>query len=55
LAWHADLMDLTRLYSTSTGGGPVARRAIDHLKSMNGIDSEMRLNRSIEQFEMSFG
>ncbi len=45
LSWYGDTLDLKGLLDRSHRGGPIARRAVAHMKTIKGIESEERLNR----------
>jgi hypothetical protein len=45
LAWYGDTTDLHGLMARSHRGGPIARRAVSHVKQLTGTESEERLNR----------
>jgi len=45
LSWYGDASDLKGLVDRSHRGGPIAHRAVDHMKSIKGIESEERLNK----------
>ena len=44
LAWYGDTIDLHSLIARSHRGGPIARRAVAHMKGVSGLDAEERLN-----------
>jgi arylsulfatase A-like enzyme len=44
LAWYGDTVDLHSLIARSHRGGPIARRAVAHMKGVSGLDAEERLN-----------
>jgi len=43
LAWYGDAADLSGLRARAHQGGPIAKRAVDHLNQVRGLDSEERL------------
>jgi hypothetical protein len=45
LSGYGDKMDLHGLVARSHRGGPIARRAVAHIKQVSGLDAEERLNR----------
>jgi arylsulfatase len=55
LRWRSDLMDVQWLTEhTSSGGGPVARRAAVITNAMRGTDAEQRLNDRAEEIDTRF-
>jgi hypothetical protein len=44
LSWYGDMNDLHSLVARSHRGGPIARRAVAHMKGISGLDAEERLN-----------
>jgi arylsulfatase A-like enzyme len=46
LAWYGDTIDLHSLIARSHRGGPIARRAVAHIKGVSGLDAEERLNQT---------
>jgi arylsulfatase A-like enzyme len=44
LAWYGDTIDLHGLIARSHRGGPIARRAVAHMKGLSGLDAEERLD-----------
>jgi arylsulfatase A-like enzyme len=51
LAWYGDTMDLRGLVARSHRGGPIARRAVAHMKQVSGLDAEERLNRICQEVD----
>jgi arylsulfatase A-like enzyme len=45
LSWYGDTSDLHSLVARSHRGGPIARRAVGHMKQIAGLEAEGRLNR----------
>jgi arylsulfatase A-like enzyme len=44
LAWYGDTIDLHGLIARSHRGGPIARRAVAHMKGVSGLQAKERLN-----------
>ena len=44
LAWYGDSIDLHSLIARSHRGGPIAQRAVAHMRGVSGLDAEERLN-----------
>ena len=51
LSWHGDTMDLHGLVALSQRGGPIARRAVAHMKQVSGLEAEERLNRICQEVD----
>jgi hypothetical protein len=54
LSWYGDMSDLHGLVARSHRGGPIARRAVAHVKQASGLDAEERLNRICREVDAPF-
>ena len=46
------MTDLHGLIARSHRGGPIAGRAVGHMKQVSGLDAEERLNRICQQIDV---
>ena len=51
LSWYGDMTDLHGLVARSHRGGPIAGRAVRHMKKVAGLDAEERLNRICQEVD----
>jgi arylsulfatase A-like enzyme len=55
LSWRADLSDVQQMQARTSTGGPVAVRVAAETMEMRGTDSEVRLDRRVEEIDVRFG
>jgi len=51
LGWHGDTIDLKGLVQRSHVGGPIAKRAVAHIRAASGLASERRLNELCKEID----